>query len=156
MFYLNLKIIQLGITFKKNSDDLRSSGSYILYKKLSSIADKGKRGEASEVEMQEFYKLLVLYGQIYARTAGDLSGAARKMRVSQEIVKEQPDLAVNLQGVEDITRYLEENYGAKIKDPEDFKNLSTHFLMLREDQVTKFAKDGLASKFANGLSGTSK
>ena len=122
----------------------------ILYKKLSSIADKGKRGEASEVEMQEFYKLLVLYGQIYARTAGDLSGAARKMRVSQEIVKEQPDLAVNLQGVEDITRYLEENYGAKIKDPEDFKNLSTHFLMLREDQVTKFAKDGLASKFANG------
>jgi len=32
----NKKIIQLGITFKKNSDDLRSSGSYILYKKLSS------------------------------------------------------------------------------------------------------------------------
>jgi len=122
----------------------------ILYKKLSSIAEKGKRGETTEIERQEFYKLLVLYGQIYAKTAGDLSGAARKMRVSQEITKEQPDLAVNLQGVEDITRYLEDNYGAKIKDADDFKNLATHFLELREDQVTKFAKDGLASKFANG------
>ncbi len=32
--FKNKELIQLGITFKKNSDDLRSSGSYILYKKL--------------------------------------------------------------------------------------------------------------------------
>ncbi len=32
--FKNKELIQLGITFKKNSDDLRSSGSYILSKKL--------------------------------------------------------------------------------------------------------------------------
>lgn len=32
--FKNKELIQLGITFKQNSDDLRSSGSYILYNKL--------------------------------------------------------------------------------------------------------------------------
>ena len=56
----NKKIIQLGITFKKNSDDLRSSGSYILYKKLLSagfevfVVDPYLVGSESDFEIYNF------------------------------------------------------------------------------------------------------
>ena len=86
---------------------------------------------------------------MYAKTAGDLSGAAKKMRITQEITKVQPDLGVSLSGVENIARYLEDNMNADFSE-DGFNNLAKHFLMLDTHQATKFAKDAVSTKLANG------
>ena len=122
----------------------------LLYMHLKKIAQKAlDEGSANKQTQVEFYKVLTLFGQMYAKTAGDLSGAAKKMRITQEITKVQPDLGVSLSGVENIARYLEDNMNADFSE-DGFNNLAKHFLMLDTHQATKFAKDAVSTKLANG------
>ena len=71
------------------------------------------------------------------------------MRITQEITKVQPDLGVSLSGVENIARYLEDNMNADFSE-DGFNNLAKHFFNVRYTPSTKFAKDAVSTKLANG------
>lgn len=121
----------------------------LLYTNLRKIAQKGADGTATEADKVEFYKTLRLYGLMLQNTAAELSGAARTMRSVQEVTKVDPELKIDQAAAGDIVQWLTENMNADFS-ADGFKQVSAHFLMLRQDQATKFAKQSLASKWVDG------
>ena len=121
----------------------------LLYTYLAKIADKGRKGTATEAEKIEFYKVLRLYGQILSKTAADASSAGQKLRVIQEVQKIDPSLTVDKGTAADTIKWMTDNMNADFSE-NGFKNISQHFLMLRPDQASKFAKLSLASKWKDG------
>ena len=121
----------------------------LLYTQLRKIADKGAKGIATENDRIEFYKVMRLYGHMLSQTAANLSEPARTLRMSQEVTKIDPELGINIESAGDITKWLTENMNADFS-AEGFQQISSHFLMLRPDQATKFVKQSLASKWVDG------
>ena len=121
----------------------------LLYTQLRKIAEKGATGAATEADKVEFYKVLRLYGHMLSQSAADISEGARKMRMTQEITKVNPELGISIEGAKSVTDWLSKNMNADFS-AEGFQQISSHFLMLRPDQASKFAKQSLASKWVDG------
>lgn len=121
----------------------------LLYTQLRKIAEKGAKGGASEADKIEFYKVLRLYGHMLSQSAADISESGRKMRMTQEITKVDPELAISAEGAKSIVDWLSKNMNADFSE-EGFQQISSHFLMLRPDQASKFVKQSLASKWVDG------